>query len=58
MSQILVVSTDGDGLNAMLNVLGSAGYCARATSGHAAALPAQPVLRTPERNWRTVRRTS
>ena len=28
MSQILVVSTDGVGLNALLDVFGSAGYCA------------------------------
>jgi DNA-binding response OmpR family regulator len=32
MSQILVVSADGDGLNAMLNVLGNAGYCATGAS--------------------------
>jgi DNA-binding NtrC family response regulator len=32
MSQILVVSADSDGLNATLNVLGSAGYCATGAS--------------------------
>ena len=32
MSQILVVSADGDGLTATLNVLGSAGYCATGAS--------------------------
>ena len=32
MSQILVVSADGDGLNAMLNVLGGAGHCATVAS--------------------------
>lgn len=32
MSQILVVSGDSAGLNAMLHVLGSAGYCATGAS--------------------------